>query len=324
MIKLCDSSIVLMAEDGSTKIFETEELQSRIIQSCISAGISDAWIAEDISLSIEYALSQSSESEHKVFTLSEVNSAVIKILKQIGYPEVAESFKMNNRNEERAFQTESQSIASLIERRLELQGDALSLISEEVYKACNKLEVTKAPSTLILELAKYYKGKLLSVDINSVPVDGKNSNEKRSGFQPSKEVLINQIEEHSKAYIENNIIKVFGVSRLFPVIKIEMKILELVKSNGLKGPLTELCVMPSFHNLAGALNNIIYTAQSLYDSETHDHKKALPIYLNIRDMSTFSEEYLSLSWPESENVCMDMLYFLEEMLDFPVFKFTLK
>lgn len=324
MIKLCDSSISLLAKDGSKKIFEAEELQSKIIHSCISAGINDSWIAEDISLSIEYALSQSSESEEKVFTLSEINIAVAKILEQIGYPEVAENFKLQNGNADLTFSTASKHVSDIVSKSLGLSGNDLSLISEEVHKACEKLEIGSAPSTLIFELAKYYKSKLMSVDIKSVPVKTKKAKDKLSGFQPSKDVLKSNIEDFSRAYIDSNILRVFGVSKLFPVIKIELKILELSKLNGLQAPLTELCVIPSFRGLSEALNNIIYTAQALYDSECSGVKSALPVYINIRDISTFSDKYLELPWPESSDICMDMLSYLEEMLDFPIFKFTLK
>ena len=95
MIKLCDTAITIINPDGTRFVFEIDELQSRIIKSCLAAGIRDVWIAEDISLSIEYALIQD-EDASRVFTLADINYIVVKILEETGYPEVAEKFRLQN------------------------------------------------------------------------------------------------------------------------------------------------------------------------------------------------------------------------------------
>jgi len=128
MIKLCDSAITIIHPDGTRFVFEIEELQSRIIKSCLAAGIRDVWIAEDISLSIEYALSQEGDSS-KIFTLADINFIVVKILEETGYPEVADNFRLQNELEEETVQVSSDVVLDILENNLGLTGNALDSVS---------------------------------------------------------------------------------------------------------------------------------------------------------------------------------------------------
>ena len=85
MIKLSDGAIMLIRPDGSQVEFEADELQSGIIRGCLAAGTRDLWIAEDIALSIEYAMALPG-NRGRIFTVSEINSLVIKILEETAIP----------------------------------------------------------------------------------------------------------------------------------------------------------------------------------------------------------------------------------------------
>ena len=93
MIKLSDSSILVVGSDGRAIPFEPEDLQTRIIKACISSGNKDLWIAQDIALSVEFAIVSQSQDSSSSIRASELDSLVAKILEETGYSEVAGKFR---------------------------------------------------------------------------------------------------------------------------------------------------------------------------------------------------------------------------------------
>ena len=55
MIEVSSNSVSILYPDGTSAVFDAAELSSRIAKSCISAGMPDSWIAEDIALSVEFS-----------------------------------------------------------------------------------------------------------------------------------------------------------------------------------------------------------------------------------------------------------------------------
>jgi hypothetical protein len=87
---------MIVCEDGTRRSFEFDELQSRLYKSCLSCGINDSTLAEDITLSVEYVLKKISSGDH-VFAVSEINSFVVRMLEDAGYPEIARNFIRQNK-----------------------------------------------------------------------------------------------------------------------------------------------------------------------------------------------------------------------------------
>ena len=75
MIEVSSNSVSILYPDGTSAVFDAAELSSRIAKSCISAGMPDSWIAEDIALSVEFALqTQLLNSGEKSVHASEIDS----------------------------------------------------------------------------------------------------------------------------------------------------------------------------------------------------------------------------------------------------------
>ncbi|MBP3394753.1 MAG: hypothetical protein J6M38_09555, partial [Lentisphaeria bacterium] len=89
MIEVSSNSVSILYPDGTSAVFDAAELSSRIAKSCISAGMPDSWIAEDIALSVEFALqTQLLNSGEKSVHASEIDSCVVSVLEDTGYAEV--------------------------------------------------------------------------------------------------------------------------------------------------------------------------------------------------------------------------------------------
>ncbi len=320
MIKLSGSVIMLIRPDGSQVEFDSDELQSGIIRSCLAAGSRDVWIAEDIALSIEYALTIPANRD-RTFTVSDVNSLVIKVLEETGYPEVAEEYRRHNSTVGVMVSAEYDLIGELISRHLGLSGNRLTDVADQVLEAAEKLEIEEASPALFVELAKMFKERLTveeEVGIIQLPTMGKHS-----PWQLGKNDIYTALTPPTLKLADEKIINFSGVSQLFPALKIDFKITRFIKLLNLESPLTEMAVIPFFHTVAAAINDIYAAVLSLH-CRLGEKQAELPVYLNVNDMSRFACKNLFSSWPDAEAGCREMIAYLEEMLDFQLFKVSLK
>lgn len=301
---------MIINPDASRQEFESDELQTRIIKSCLAAGIKEAWIAEDISLAVEYAL-HSSDSENRVFAVSEINSMVVKILQETGYPEVAEKFKFENVISELEIMPDSSLLSELISRHIGLTGNKLDNVVSQIQSATEKLGIESASPFLFVELARLYSKKALPSIQKAQPV--------HHSPPPAKEKITSALKTETLSLISDGILSFSGSSRLFPSIKIHFSIVKFAKHLRLETPVTELSVIPSFHIIAEGMNDILKSLE-----KQKDEKTPVPVYLFVPDMSSFAVEYLCSEWPASRRDCREMLSYLEEMLEFPLFKVKLK
>lgn len=324
MIKLCDSAITIINPDGTRFVFELDELQSRIIKSCLAAGIRDVWIAEDISLSIEYALIQDKDAS-RVFTLADINYIVVKILEETGYPEVAEKFRLQNDLEDETVKVSNDIVVDIIKNNLGLVGKALENVAQETKDALTSLNAADVSPALIIELAKHYKNKSSAVnEMRNISVTG--SAEGESWRVPVNEIMA-RLETDTKPFFDSGVLQVAGVSPLYPAVKIDLMITKFASQLGLESPLTEMAVIPHFFSLAHHINVTVAAVDQLFDDITRGTEAArtepLPIYINVRDMSVFAKDWMHSLWPDAHECCEDMLYYLERDLERGVFKLQL-
>lgn len=317
MIRLGNSVIMIINPDGSKTEFDSEELESRIIKSCISSGIKDMWIAEDITLSVEYALS-SPENESRLFTAREINAIVIKILQETGYGEVAEKYRVCNHSSEIEISPDINILGSMINKHLGLTGSKLKIVVEKVREASLRIMISKAPPSLFLELAKHYRSELFSsADISSI----REKAHSRRTFQLTREKILSETSMRTSELIKSGIIQISGVSRIFPAVKIDFRMMELASRLSLEPPVSELSVIPHFDIPAEGINDIVKTIENYLKSSVRE--KDVPVYLHVPDMSDFSLKYLDTAWPEGEGCCLEMLSFLENLLNCNVYKITM-
>lgn len=323
MIKLSDSAITIINPDGTRFTFEIDELQSKIIQSCLAAGIKDVWIAEDISLSIEYALGHS-ENRQRVFTLEDLHYLVVKILEETGFPEVAESFKLQHDIEDETVSINGETVRQIIENNLGLLGKSQEQLAEKTQAALSLLKINDAPSNLVLELAKYYKSTEAPIDdISSLVATKKDEN----SWRVDESTVYEMLSDTAKSFIDDSIIQLNRVTPLYPSIKVDLRITKFANFLNLEAPLTEMVIIPYFTSISDAINEIVKVYDHLYDEVTEgteaERSDALPVYLIVRDMSLFAKEWLLSVWPDAYDCCEDMLYYLIRDLKRGLFKLQL-
>ena len=315
MISLSSSAVTIMANDGTKRKFEAEELQSRLIRSCLNSGIKNYWLAEDLTNAVENALIFQSNSG-VVFSESEINSFLVKILEDAGYPNVAENFREKNETETGNILLSYNTVKKTLKTQLALKGNDLASLSEKVLNACDSLAISSASPSLLLELARHYRNFNISIpklknlnyrDIATTP-----------WILPVSEILP-LLSPGTKKLIKSGLIDIGGISRLFPSIKINLKLAILAEHYGLKPVITELVLLPCFDIVINSINEIITRIhRHLAIKEEKNIEKTFPIYLRFSDIYGFSKKYFGIQLPDGEKFCKDIAFMLAESLKYPV------
>jgi len=310
MIKLCSSSVVTVAEDGSTKVFEPEEIQAKLVKSFIAAGMRDTWIAEDIALSVEYSLGELASS--KVFTIQEIDSFVVKVLHEVGLPVIADIYSNIESKGLKTIPLSMDRISEVVSRFLGIEGEELFSTSEKVFKASNVLGIKEAFPSLVLELSKYYRHehfKSVTKHISTHP-----TNIAEGIWLVTENKILEQLPEKPCRMVADKIISFAGVSKLFPSVRIDINFVNFATKLAITPPVTELALIPFFDQLAEAVEEVITVTENLYNRTIKENNK-LPVYLKFTDAILFSTEWLGGKWPEAAEYLEDLVTDLTDIID---------
>lgn len=319
MIHLCSSAITVLSQDGTTRIFEPEELQANLLRSFLSCGIRDSWMAEDIALSVEAVLNQVGGNE-KIFTLSEINSSAVKVLEQAGLSEIAVHFQRQNQSRIINIKPESDLLSTTITKYLGITGKELREIVSKIQSGCKTLNIDNASLSLILELAKHYRAEKFEEKAIDIPIRPFTSD---SPWCVTIDEITSGITDSAKTLLNAKILSICPISKLFPAVKLDIKLENLAILFKIEAPLTELALVPHFKRLSASINEIIAVEEKFYErflkNEGLDSGPALPVYLKITDAPAFSEKYLGINWPEAADCLYELISFLMELLERKVY-----
>lgn len=321
MIKLSELVVMVTNHDGIISEFEAEKFQAEIIQSFLAVGNNELWVTEDIVMAVEYAL-LAHDSDEKIFSLTEIEAIITKILEDAGFADVAESYRRTHKQRHIAFSPERSYLLQLLNRHARLSGNSLEAVTDKVIAASEKIDIEAAAPGLFIELAKYYKSQLISKES---PTLGKLILPCASEYQ--NQVNIDKIKEQlhatSISYLNDNIIQLSSISSLFPAVRIAIQLKKIAVNAALLPPITELLLLPKFNEIAKAVNDIVAVADTLFNNNENSSRRDLPLHISIPDMAEFAEYWLEAKWPECQPCCREMMSFLEEMLDRKPFKLTM-
>jgi hypothetical protein len=316
MIQLSSSAVIVVCEDGTRRSLEFDELQSRLYKSCLSCGINDSTLAEDITLSVEYVLKKISSGEH-VFAISEINSFVVRMLEDAGYPEIARNFIRQNKIQKIDISPDLSLVSGIVCKHLAVGGDELESIVRKVLSSCETLKIDKSSPSLIIELARYYRERNFELKTSEFNMPQIKSG---SPWCVRTDEIISSLSPDAKVLVSANMLSVKNVSRLFPAVKIDFSLFEAARFYSLDKPLTELALLPCFRVCAAGITEISDLSEKLYGAFLAEngfpgHEKRLPVFLRICNVAAFSDTYLDIRWPESGKCLNDMGELLVSMVD---------
>ncbi len=312
MIQLSYSSIVVAKGDGTSKVFDPEDIQAKIINSLLATGAQDIWIAEDLSLAVEHALQDM--GPHKTFTMAEIDSLVVKALREVGFTNAAEHYHRTQHEGLKTVPLTEQRISDIVARFLGVEG-ALNLdICAKITKTCSWMGLQAASPSLVLELARHFHHQDFNEVSSMVSFPQKPTSDQKTWVVCDVEILSGLTCE-ARGHLESGIIHVSGISSLFPSVKITLSLCTLATASGIEPPVTELALMPCLETLSCSINDVVDTARKLYHERTGNSPEALPAYLKMGDPAIFSRDFLNSSWPETAKCLAEILESLASMLD---------
>ena len=304
MIYLSSSALMVISNDGTKRNFDSEELQTKLINSCITAGIKDFWLAEDLSNAVENALSFQAENGI-TFSESEINSFILKILEDTGFPNVAENFKKSNKISSETIKVTLTAVKTLFRSRFGLKEKDVAIIAEKVITACEILKIKETQPQLIIELGRHFKTNEIKAP-EFKPYCYKNISS--SPWILTVEEINSLLSPETSFFIDKKMINLNGVSGLFPSLKIDIMLEVLAEIFKLEPVITELLLYPCYKQPADAVNEIIKNVgRQLTVKEIISKNKKLPVYLRFPDINRFSKKYLGANCPENDKFCLDIV-----------------
>ena len=277
-MKYTEKTIFIQEYNGERVPFNAEELQKDLIGSFMSADKRElSYLAEEITLAVEYTLLNSSRPE-LVFGRGELGAAVIRMLEETGFPEVAGCYRSNRGECCLTISAETPVLGDLLKRYFSCSSERFQDVLHSVQDALRQLKISEVPPQLALELARYYERRF----------DQQCSQGELKKYEKKWQKTVRQAEIYrilpaeASDWIAAGILRFNSISALFPCIRIVFEIEKYAKMLHIGSPVMELeLVTPLFE--AGQLLDLCRRSID----EHFSPQEPLPVSLNIPDMSDF-------------------------------------
>ena len=312
MVKLSEKVIQIQDFDGSRAPFNPVELQARLIQCFLGAGLRDSsYMAEDIALAVEYALRNSPRPE-PVFGRGELAAAVVRMLEETGFPEVAALFRRSGGDRTVRIDVSQETVASLLGKFLACPPNRLERITRQVCGDLEKLGIASANPHLLLELARHYES--FEPEVFAAPPLPRI----RRGLPVSAEELPECFTPEQRRLMEDGVFRISAAGMLFPCLRIVFLIRRCAEESGVPVPATELEIVPRLYRMGSMLEECRAALERQLDLP-----EPLPIFLSIPDMSEFIVRTLGGEWPKSEKLGNELAAALASGFSREIYKLSL-
>ena len=306
--------IRIQERDGTLSTFSALELQTRLIGTFLASGRRESsYLAEDIALTVEYTLSRLPRPE-PVFARGELDAAVIRLLEETGFPDVARVFRKGGAVETTArIAADKETLEKLLRRFFCPSSDErFDRLLEKVLEAAKKLNISDASPHLWLELTRHY-----DTQLEPEPGDGENASPELVTL--TRDELYSILPETARIWVDRDILRVNGVTSIFPCVHFFFMMNGFALDNHLSGTVTELEMEPLLYRAGAVLEE---SRRNIEKRLTSEHA-ALPCLLTIPDMFDFITEYAGGERTGSESLAAELAGALTSGLDCELYKLSL-
>lgn len=309
-----ENTIHIRERDGTLSVFNALELQTRLIGTFLASGRNESsYLAEDIALTVEYTLFRLPRPE-PVFSRGEIEAAVIRLLEETGFPDVAMVFRKGGAVESTArIAADEETLRKLLRRFFCASSDArFEKLLGKVLEAARKLGFSDAAPHLWLELARHY-------DTLLEPDPGIDADATPDPVTLTRDELYALLSETARRWVEAGILRINGVTSIFPSVHFFFMMREFAVGNRLSGTVTELEMEPLLYRAGAVLEE---SRRAIENRLTPEHS-ALPCLLTIPDMFDFITEYAGGERIGSESLAAELAGALTSGLDCELYKLSL-
>ncbi|MBE6356725.1 MAG: hypothetical protein E7058_06390 [Lentisphaerae bacterium] len=280
MVQQVEKQIFVRDADGGILPFDAGGLQTRLIGGFLATGLrEESYMSEEIALALEYTLLNSPRLE-PVFSQSEIDSAVIRLLESIGFPEVAQVFRRSGSEQLLRITVDIETVRSLLVSHLGCSLARVERAAGLVCEALKKLDISAATPHLVLELARHYERELAEHDF---------SGEDLALPQTPQQTLSRQeicalLPDAPKELVQAGVLRINGITTLFPSVRFFFFMKEFARYKKLSYPVTELEIEPLLY----AAGNALEEARQAINSALRCPGE-LPCCLSLPDIFDFLE-----------------------------------
>lgn len=280
MVQQVEKRIFVRDADNGVVPFDAGELQTRLIGGFLATGLrEESYMSEEIALALEYTLLNSPRLE-PVFSRSEIDAAVIRLLESIGFPEVAQFFRRSGSEKVMRIAVDKETVSSLLISHLGCSlmraGDTAGLVSD----ALSKLDITAATPHLILELARHYERDLAEKE----PPEQELMLPQTPVMTLSRQDIYALLPAAPRELVDAGVLRINGITTLFPSVRFFFFMKEFAKYRKLSFPVTELEIEPQLFNAGNALEEA-----RLAIGGKLNYPEELPCCLALPDIFDFLE-----------------------------------
>ena len=271
--------IYIRDPEGVQTPFDAETLESRLITAFLSTGRrNETMHAADITLAVEYALRKLPRPE-PVFGQHELESAVIRLLEEAGFPDVAKAFRYGGSAENQlVVDADRHTLHSLLMRHLNTPAESFEYVLDRVMNAAAVLELNSASPRLWLELARHYSAASAEQSIRGpLPAPPQS-------VSLSAEEVAARLPVQAAMLMRQGILRVAPLNPLFPCWHFYFFMGRLAEMANLTPPLTELEILPAIYRSGAVLSDGAKSLNSSVD-------EPLPTLLSLPDLFDFAARY---------------------------------
>ena len=318
MLSITDNHLYVIDADGHQQLFDVDKLKHALQEAFTASGNPNGYLSEDIACAVEAAMAESHRLE-RIFTQSEVDSAVSRILENAGCANTAAAFRRANSHLYIALDAVCTDVAMLISRHLGVDTPISEKLAKQVVDALGKLNIASASPALYLELARYYEHRTAAPELEAA-VEAVNITEADTLVPGSGKVLLAVSEaltlmpETLREAVEKKIISLASVSRLYPNFRLSLDLAKLADHLHLNTPVTELEIAPALYQLGEACGKWMMVLCE------HLQLDLLPLYLVLKNPEDFTLRYLGTVYPEGRLALLDTAQLFRNALSYPVKK----
>lgn len=315
MLSITDNHLYVIDADGHQQLFDVDKLKRALQEAFDASGNPNGYLSEDIACAVEAAMAESHRME-RIFTQSEVDAAVSRILENAGCANTAAAFRRANSHLYIALDAVCSDVTMLISRHLGVDSPVAEKLASQVVEALNKLNIASASPALYLELARYYEHRTAEPGLDETMESA------AAGTLPSGsgKVLLTSSEalallpETLREAVEKKIISLAPVSRLYPNFRLALNLAKLADHLQLNTPVTELEIAPALYQLGETCGKWLMLLCE------HLQVELLPLYLVLKNPEDFTLRYLGTVYPEGRMALLDTAQLFRNALSYPVKK----
>lgn len=317
MIRIGEKTILLLFPDGRSVPFDPAALQERLAHALTDyVDPKDREIARDLAAAVEMALLNQETPCIKAETLDEM---IYRILAGAGFKSAADAFQRASvLSGSDLARIPRERIRTFLVENLDLEEDVLERIVEKVDHTMQSIGADDSSPALALELAKHF----LSVSARSIafPVQ-------MPDFTPDRaltilpEDLLEVLSAEARTCFEKRILKVQPVNlKIFPVLRISLRLSGLAAEEQLCRPLTEMALLPGMVRVARIVDEICLAADDLFRARGCSKEIPVKVLLHLADGSIFTHDWMDCTNPRAQEKCAVNLcrMFAAEMTRVPV------